>query len=335
MNNNIVGAFRDISSASQAVRELMRMGYDSGDIHFKARDNDIESTLHNVVRGQDSHGSSDHRGFVEKIKDTLTGDTGSSSFGTGAYTTGGFFGSDSRFDDYLDRGDILVAVDSSGGRDSSVRGVFSQYGGVDTDASGSPGTSSSSVTGGTLGMTDTTTSTSSSQSWTDTDHDRERTMKLREEQVQINKERVLEGEVILSKEITEQRQTVNVPVTHEEVYIEHHAVPERVDTSTPIGEGGTIRVAVSEEQLHVDKTTVAREDVIAHKEVVEEIVQVPVTLSHEEARIEREGAVVVNEDGTGINTSRSSRHSQDSDSLLEKAADKVKDKFDGNSKSRR
>lgn len=49
----------------------------------------------------------------------------------------------------------------------------------------------------------------------------ERTLRLREEQLNIDKERVQTGEVVINKEVNEQHKTINVPVEHEELTVEH------------------------------------------------------------------------------------------------------------------
>jgi stress response protein YsnF len=55
----------------------------------------------------------------------------------------------------------------------------------------------------------------------------ERTLTLREEQLNIDKERVQTGEVVINKEVNEQHKTINVPVEHEEVTVEHRSVSGR------------------------------------------------------------------------------------------------------------
>ena len=66
-------------------------------------------------------------------------------------------------------------------------------------------------------------------------------MQLREEQLRVYKRSVQAGEDGLRKEGVVEQQTLNVPVIHEEVYIEHHPASGEVVDTTPIGEGETIR----------------------------------------------------------------------------------------------
>ncbi len=116
-----------------------------------------------------------------------------------------------------------------------------------------------------------------------------RSLKLREERLNVTKERVQAGEVGLHKEVVTEQKTINVPVTHEEVVIERHAVTGGQVDTTPIGEGETIRVPVSEEQVNVTKNTVVTGEVAIGKRAVEETQQVTDTVRREEARVEQQG----------------------------------------------
>lgn len=116
-----------------------------------------------------------------------------------------------------------------------------------------------------------------------------RSLKLREEQLNVGKERVQTGEVELRKDVVTEQQTINVPVTHEEVYIERRAVTDGQVDSSPIGEEETISVPVSEEQVNVSKNTVVTGEVAIGKRAVTENQQVSDTVKHEEVRVEREG----------------------------------------------
>lgn len=114
-------------------------------------------------------------------------------------------------------------------------------------------------------------------------------MQLREEQLRVYKRPVQAGEVGLRKEVVSEQQTLDVPVTHEEVYIERHPASGEVVDSTPIGEGETISVPVREEQVDVTKQTVETGEVAVGKRQVQEKQRVSDTVRREEAHIEREG----------------------------------------------
>jgi len=119
---------------------------------------------------------------------------------------------------------------------------------------------------------------------------------LREEELDIAKDKVKTGEVTLRKEIIEEPKTVNVPVTHEEVVIERRAINNELSDS-PITDEEIIRIPVSEERVEVGKHTVITGEVSAHKREVEETKQIEETLKKEEARIDTDGDtnVITNE----------------------------------------
>jgi uncharacterized protein (TIGR02271 family) len=120
-----------------------------------------------------------------------------------------------------------------------------------------------------------------------------RSLRLREERLNVSKDRVQAGEVELHKEVVSQQQTVNVPVTHEEVVIERHAVTDGTVDNTPIGEGEVIRVPVSEEQVNVNKDTVVTGEVAIGKRAVQETQQVTDTVRREEARFDQQGNPII------------------------------------------
>lgn len=110
---------------------------------------------------------------------------------------------------------------------------------------------------------------------------------LREEELDIAKDKVSTGEVKLHKEIVEEHKAVDVPVTHEEVIIERRALSESSDI--PIGDEETIHIPVSEEQVEVGKHTLVTGEISAHKREVEETHHVDELLKREEARVDVEG----------------------------------------------
>ena len=124
-------------------------------------------------------------------------------------------------------------------------------------------------------------------------------MQLREEQLQVYKQPVQIGEVGLRKEVVSEQQTLDVPVTHEEVYIERRAGADQV-SDTPVGEGEAIRVPMSAEQVNVSKQTVETGEVSVGKRAVQENRRLTDTVRHEEARVERQGDVAVEGDDTGM-----------------------------------
>ncbi|GAC1359663.1 MAG: YsnF/AvaK domain-containing protein [Ktedonobacteraceae bacterium] len=122
-----------------------------------------------------------------------------------------------------------------------------------------------------------------------------RTLRLREEQLNVSKERVQSGEVGLHKEIVTEQKIIDVPVSHEEVYIERRPIARGQIDTNPIGEDEIIRIPVSEEQVNIEKRTVASGEVVLGKRTVEETQQVRDTLKREEVRVERQGNPLVRE----------------------------------------
>ncbi|KSU84505.1 conserved domain-containing protein [Fictibacillus enclensis] len=124
------------------------------------------------------------------------------------------------------------------------------------------------------------------------DVDEERRMKLREEQLEIDKRREQTGEVNVNKNVIEEHQSVDVPVEHEEVYVERRPVndTDRTDAG-PIGDNEEIRVPLTEERLEVNKKPVVSEEIVVGKKKVTENQRVDETTRREEADIDRDGAL--------------------------------------------
>ena len=132
-------------------------------------------------------------------------------------------------------------------------------------------------------------------------------LQLREEQLQARTTPVEKGEVTIGKEVVEERRTVDVPVTREEVYVERRPV-ERQASEHPIDASNrSIEVPVREERVEVEKTPVVYEEVGVGKREVTETQQVSETVRREEARIEHEGEVNVREQGSAITDRGSAR----------------------------
>jgi uncharacterized protein (TIGR02271 family) len=132
--------------------------------------------------------------------------------------------------------------------------------------------------------------------------DRQQSLELREEQLDVNKQRVQTGEVEVKKDVVDEQKTVNVPVTHEEVYVERRSV-DNTDpgTTTPIGDAETIHVPIVEEKVEVTKKPVVAEELVIGKKQVTETQQVTENIKREEAKVTKEGDASVNETTTNSN----------------------------------
>lgn len=123
-------------------------------------------------------------------------------------------------------------------------------------------------------------------------------IELHKEELDITKNKVDAGEVVLSKEVVEEQKTVEVPVMHEEVVIKRTPVNERSNASISAEE--TIHIPVSQEQVQVNKYTVTTEEVSASKRQVEETQQVQETLRSETANVNTTGSVQFVSDTSGF-----------------------------------
>jgi len=119
------------------------------------------------------------------------------------------------------------------------------------------------------------------------------TVQLHEEQLHAHKHPVQTGEVRVRKEVVSENKTLEVPVTREEVVVERHPVAGQRASSSDIRAGEEIRIPVKEEQVHVEKEAVVKEEVKVGKRQVQDTQQVSGTVRHEEAHVEQEGDVNV------------------------------------------
>ncbi len=139
-----------------------------------------------------------------------------------------------------------------------------------------------------------------------------RVLQLREEQLQVQKQQVETGYVLIRKRIISEEKTIKVPVNREEVVIERYPAAEQ-SSADPANEnhppipgdvrilqleaGQTIRIPIHEEQVVVEKRPVIIEELVIFKQAVEEMRQVSATVQREEPRIESEGDVKVHDIG--------------------------------------
>jgi uncharacterized protein (TIGR02271 family) len=119
---------------------------------------------------------------------------------------------------------------------------------------------------------------------------------LREEQLNVEKQRVQKGEVRIHKEVVTEQQRIDVPVSHEEVVIEHLPASEARAADTPIGQSETIRIPVSEDQVNVTKQTVETGEIDVTKRNVQGEQRVTGSVRREEPRIEKSGDIDIRSD---------------------------------------
>jgi uncharacterized protein (TIGR02271 family) len=107
------------------------------------------------------------------------------------------------------------------------------------------------------------------------------------EVLRVHKERISRGEVRVRKDVVTENQTIEVPVTREELVLERVAVsPNTPASSANIGRSQEIRVPLSEDSVRVEKQPVVREEVMVGKREVSDVARVGDEVRHEELRVD-------------------------------------------------
>lgn len=118
------------------------------------------------------------------------------------------------------------------------------------------------------------------------DEDREQSnIQLLGEVLRVQKDRVSRGEVRIRKEVITETQTVQVPVTREELVVERRPVDQATPATGPIGES-EIRIPLSEERASVNTSTVVREEVAIGKKPIQEVRDLAGEVRREELVVE-------------------------------------------------
>lgn len=117
-------------------------------------------------------------------------------------------------------------------------------------------------------------------------------VKLYEERLIADKDRVKTGEVSIGKHTETETARVSIPIERERVVIERVTPTDAGVTISPDDAhfgGETMRVEVYEETADIHKEAFVREEVSIHKEVDHEVVEVNETLRREELTVDTEG----------------------------------------------
>lgn len=331
MNKKIVGVFHNEHEASEAIRDLKRQGFLTEDISVIARNKDDVESISDETGTKAPEGLATGAatgGLLGGVTGLLAGIGALAIPGIGPIIaagpiaatlagaavgagTGGLVGGliglgfpeeeAESYNSYIDEGRILVMVDVDSSRAGTVYSVFRNHNSANADRYIDEGSMPGEAMDTGL---DTMNSTpdhvvpgtehgTGALNNARTDEEEARNLRLREEQLDVSKNKVQTGEVEVRKEVVEEQKTINVPVSHEEIVIERRAV-NNDSTATPIGTDETIRIPVSEEQVDVQKNTVVTGEVGIHKREVQETEQVKDTVKREEARVDKTGDVKVN-----------------------------------------
>lgn len=187
------------------------------------------------------------------------------------------------YDNEFKAGRPILSVRADG-REQEAASILQNYGAYDYDNRGAYAQNVADTTATSAGVADTAYATG--QQYAEGER---RAMPLREEVLNVDKQRVQSGEARLHKEVVEEQRSVDVPLTHEEVVVEHHPIAGGRVSDTPVGQDEVIRVPVSEEQVNVTKTPVETGEVSIGKRAVQENQRVSDTVRREEAHLEKEG----------------------------------------------
>lgn len=117
----------------------------------------------------------------------------------------------------------------------------------------------------------------------------EQKLTLSEEELRVGKRQVSGGEVGVRKTVETQHVTKKVPLMHEEVTIERHAVSP--DTADPDGIAeGEIRIPLMAEEAIVEKRAVAKEEIVIKKQMVQGEKTVEADLKRERVDTDKSGS---------------------------------------------
>jgi uncharacterized protein (TIGR02271 family) len=299
----VVGLFTDRSNAESAIRELKDAGFTEKQIGVAMRDRDEQRHLMEDTGTTTAEGAAVGAvsggvvgGLIGLLGSLLIPGVGPIIVGgvlastlTGAgigAAAGGIIGAlmgigvpeadAEHFDRGIRSGGVLVTVEAGDRLDQAI--AILQHNKADLGPSGIGRFETTGAAAGAVGTADLKD---------------EQRLKLREEQLDVQKERVQAGEVRIRKEVVTERQNIDVPVSREEVVIERRPAAEVEASGTRIGDDKEIRIPLSEERVNVEKRPVVREEIDVGKRTVTGTERVSDDLRREEARIETKGKASV------------------------------------------
>jgi uncharacterized protein (TIGR02271 family) len=109
------------------------------------------------------------------------------------------------------------------------------------------------------------------------------------EVLRVHKDRVGRGKVRIRKEVHTTPQSVEVPVTREELVVERVPISGQKVASNANFAGQEILIPLSEERVHVEKQTVVREEVLIGKKEVTNVESFDEQVRSEELRVDQDG----------------------------------------------
>lgn len=268
----VAGLFRDYGKAERAISDLKAAGFSESQIGI-AQSEDL-GTSGTQTADLEQH----DRGLWDKIK---------SAFGShereeeanyaysddfhGSLTGAGIPEDRARyFGSNMESGGCLVTVNTSGGRASDAIAILERNGADIGSGAVDFGQQKEPPSRGLSG---------------------ERRIQLLGEMLRVHKERVSRGEVRIRKEVVRETKNIEVPVTREELVIEHSTVSGEQPVAGEIGSEKEIRVPLSEERVRVEKQPVVTGEVRVGKREVQDTKTISDQVRHEEVKLDKEGDV--------------------------------------------
>lgn len=304
----IAAQFRNEDDATEAIRNLKDAGFRSDQIGCSYDSSSVGSSLDDDRSSMSSDVSSSSyqnrdRGFMDKVREFFSGEEGYEDRDTGARDgrlnegprVGPTLNIPDRYNERLSSGATIVTVYVDDDRISEAESILTRSGGeIDRDFYRD---SMAMDTGSSRLDSDVTDRSVTDRSTDDLDRDRDvvgnratqgRQINLLSEVLRVNKHRVESGEVRLRKEVRTENQTIEVPVTHEELVIERVPTQDQRATGEQIGTNEEIRVPLSEERVDVEKSNVVREQVRVGKKEVQDTRTVSEEVRHEDLKVDDE-----------------------------------------------
>lgn len=265
----VAAVFKDHTIAERAASDLVSAGFDRSDIGIavcQPEGREIDESWMSRIRNMFSSNDREEYSSTD-APDTLR------QMGISDDRT-------QHFERAMQDGDVLITV-KAGARQQQALDILNRHGGDLGIQDRAYAERDKNVTSRGIG---------------DTAQLPERRIQLFGETLRVHKERIQRGEVRLRKEIITEHKTVDVPVTREEVVIERVATDRNQPAhGAELGSDKEIRIPLSEERVHVEKTPVVNEEIRVGKRQVQDVKHVADTLRHEEVRVENEGDVNVSE----------------------------------------
>lgn len=278
--NTFIDVFNTQAEVLSKVNELKAQGYNESDMYVVAQDKDSFSMLKDQTDVHvDTTGEEQHQGFMGKFMAAFSEDSSAGAFsGMGLDRT-----ESEEYRRQVQNGKLVLYVDSEYG-DSYEK--HNQSYGVASDMNGDQGYGTTSGVDRNQDYDNSSKTDRTSSIAPDAGTEEER-LRLHEEHLNVDKERVQTGEVNVSKRVVEDQQSIEVPVEREEVYVERRPVNEsETRTDAFVDENDSIHVPLSEERVVVSKQDVVTEEIVVGKRKVQDTETVSETVRREEADID-------------------------------------------------